>query len=135
MPVVSFDHVALPTDDPGALIAFYAALGFEVPDPEAWRASGVPAFEIRFGRQKINVHAPELWRKPGFTLRGPTAQPGCGDLCFVWVGGAEALRETLAAAGAEIVAGPMEMWGGAGTGTSVYTRDPDGNLLEFIVYD
>jgi catechol 2,3-dioxygenase-like lactoylglutathione lyase family enzyme len=134
MPVTSFDHVALPTENPEALIAFYGALGFEVPDARSWRASGVPAFEIRFGRQKINVHAPELWQKSDFTLRGPTAKPGCGDLCFVWEGGAASLHETLEAAGAAIVAGPMPMRGGGGDGTSVYTRDPEGNLLEFIVY-
>ena len=38
-------------------------------------------------------------------------------------------------AGAEIVAGPVELVGGRGKGTSVYTRDPDSNLLEFIIYD
>jgi catechol 2,3-dioxygenase-like lactoylglutathione lyase family enzyme len=29
---------------------------------------------------------------------------------------------------------PLEREGARGTGTSVYFRDPDGNLLEFIVY-
>jgi len=138
MPVAAFDHVALPTERPEELIAFYGALGFSVPDAAAWRDSGVPFFAIRLGahgHQKINVHAPAMWRNEGFTLRGPAARPGCGDLCFVWEGGSDALHATLAAAGAEIVAGPVELEGGRGRGTSVYTRDPDGNLLEFIVYD
>ena len=30
---------------------------------------------------------------------------------------------------------PRRAAGGRTRGTSVYTRDPDGNLLEFIVYD
>jgi len=135
MPVASFDHVALPTVDPEALIVFYGALGFRVPDPDEWKASGAPLFAIHFGTQKINVHAPALWQNDDFTLRGPTAKPGCGDLCFVWEGGREALHQTLEAAGAEIIAGPVELDGGGGRGVSVYTRDPDANLLEFIIYD
>jgi catechol 2,3-dioxygenase-like lactoylglutathione lyase family enzyme len=135
LPVASFDHVALPTNKPEEMIAFYGALGFAVPDVEKWRAAGIPFFSIHLGNQKINVHAPALWQREDFTLRGPTAQPGCGDLCFVWEGGAERLRETLARARAEIIAGPVELPGGRGKGTSVYVRDPDANLLEFIIYD
>ena len=34
-----------------------------------------------------------------------------------------------------VVEGPVERVGGRGqTGQSTYIRDPDGNLLEFIVY-
>jgi hypothetical protein len=64
--------------------------------------------------------------------------PGCGDFCFVWDGSIEEARSMLQAAGAEIVEGPVAREGGrsGGTaaGTSLYTRDPDQNLLEFIVY-
>jgi len=135
LPVASFDHVALPTQKPEEMIAFYGALGFTVPDVEKWRAAAVPFFSIHFGNQKINFHAPALWHRGDFTLRGPTAQPGCGDLCFVWDGGAERLREMLTAARAEIIAGPVELPGARGKGTGVYVRDPDANLLEFIIYE
>ena len=41
-------------------------------------------------------------------------------------------------AGGEIAYGPYDQPGGADRGrrqgTSVYTRDPDGNLLEFMTY-
>jgi hypothetical protein len=117
------------------MIAFYGALGFKVPDFEKWFAAGVPFFSIEFGSNKINVHTPDLWLRDNFTLRGPTAKPGCGDLCFVWEGGSESLNATLAAARAEIIAGPIELPGARGKGVSIYVRDPDANLLEFIIYD
>jgi catechol 2,3-dioxygenase-like lactoylglutathione lyase family enzyme len=43
--------------------------------------------------------------------------------------------EHLRDRGVEIELGPVERQGAAGTGRSVYFRDPDGSLLEFISYD
>jgi catechol 2,3-dioxygenase-like lactoylglutathione lyase family enzyme len=134
VPVSGIDHIALPTAHPEELIAFYGALGFSFTDLEEWRAARYPIFSIACGNNKINVHP------PGFTanLRGPTAVPGCGDLCFVWEGGSVALLETLDAAGIPIISGPVDRVGGRATGTgagvSVYVRDPDDNLVEFICY-
>ena len=69
-------------------------------------------------------------------MRAPQATPPCGDLCFVWEGTAEELRDRLVRAGAEVEEGPVERRGGRrADAISVYTRDPDGNLLEFMVYD
>jgi len=138
MTVARFDHVAIPTAKPEQMLRFYRAIGFSVPSPEQWLAQGVPFFSIQFGDNKINVHAPQLWQSGSFTLRGPTAQPGCGDFCFVWDGTLEELEAKLRAAGAAIEEGPVERIGGRDAGRakgmSVYTRDPDSNLLEFIVY-
>jgi catechol 2,3-dioxygenase-like lactoylglutathione lyase family enzyme len=54
----------------------------------------------------------------------------------VWNGSAASLRSLLDSAGAEIIEGPVERQGGRRlSATSVYVRDPDGNLLEFMVYD
>jgi catechol 2,3-dioxygenase-like lactoylglutathione lyase family enzyme len=36
--------------------------------------------------------------------------------------------------GAEVEEGPVARQGAQGDGTSVYFRDPDGSLLEFISY-
>lgn len=139
MSVSGFDHAAVPTADPEAFIRFYGALGFGVPDPEIVRAEDPLFFHVTFGDNKINVHTPRLWRKERFTLRGPTATPGCGDFCFVWSGTIAALMSTLDKAEAKVIEGPVEREGGRGNGrqvgTSVYCRDPDNNLLEFIVYD
>jgi catechol 2,3-dioxygenase-like lactoylglutathione lyase family enzyme len=130
-----FDHVAIPTDRPEALIEFYGRLGFVVPDAGEWQRSKLPFFSLFCGDQKINFHAPAMWRNPEFQLRGPSSVPGCGDLCFVWEGGMDALEGMLEGAGAAVVAGPLELHGARGRGRSVYIRDPDANLLEFIVYD
>jgi catechol 2,3-dioxygenase-like lactoylglutathione lyase family enzyme len=90
---------------------------------------------VHAGSQMINFHRPGLWQNPAFTLRARSANPPCGDLCFVWEGSAAALTMMLDRVGAQIEVGPVDRAGGRQqTGSSVYVRDPDGNLLEFIIY-
>jgi catechol 2,3-dioxygenase-like lactoylglutathione lyase family enzyme len=126
--IAGFDHVSLPMRDADAMVAFYRALGCEVAEHRAF-------VSVYAGNQMINLHRPDTWQRDGFTLRAPNATPPCGDLCFVWDGSAGALHALLAGAGAEIEEGPVVRPGGRQqTGTSVYTRDPDGNLLEFMIY-
>ncbi len=131
MTIRSFDHVAIPIQNTDAMLAFYRALGFGVKEREQF-------YSVHFGDNKINFHGPERWQSGRFTLRGPTAIPGCGDFCFVWDGSAESLQATLHEAGAKIVEGPIERMGGrdngCAKGMSTYVRDPDSNLLEFISY-
>ena len=138
MPISAFDHAVIPTAQPEALIAFYKRLGFTVVDEQAWREGRARTFAFAFGDSKINVHPPAVWQDSAFTLRGPTAVPGCGDFCFVWDGTLDEASALLAAAGAALIEGPVRRVGGRGvgsaSGTSLYTRDPDGNLLELIVY-
>lgn len=131
MPIKSFDHVAIPIQNTEAMLAFYKALGFTVQERGQ-------AYSVHFGDNKINFHAPEKWHSDKFILRGPTAKPGCGDFCFVWEGGAESAKALIEQAGAQIIEGPIERLGGRDHGrakaTSYYFRDPDANLLEFMIY-
>lgn len=131
--IKGFDHVAIPMAEVEAMLDFYRGLGFAISDDYGGRV-----YSAQCGDNKINLHAPALWQSEKFTLRGPGAGPGCGDFCFVWVGTEVALHKTLAEVGADIEAGPVERVGGRNggkdSGTSVYTRDPDRNLLEFIIY-
>ena len=126
-----FDHVAVPMRNTEAMVSFYRALGFEVMEGER-------ICSVHFGDNKINFHRPSLWESGTFTLRASAAQPPCGDVCFVWDGTAAALEAALARVGAVIIEGPAPRQGGrdggAATGTSRYIRDPDDNLLEFIIY-
>ncbi len=131
--IKSFDHIAVPMERVEEMVAFYMALGCRVVEQN----NGM-IYAVIFGDNKINFHAPELWQPGQFTLRGPTAGPGSGDVCFVWQGSQESLLSTLREASAEIEEGPVPRTGGMNEGstqgTSIYTRDPDNNLLEFIIY-
>jgi catechol 2,3-dioxygenase-like lactoylglutathione lyase family enzyme len=126
--VRGFDHVALPMQNADAMVAFYRALGLEV-------AETAHLVQVHLGDQMINFHRAETWQREGFTLRAPAAQPPCGDLCFVWDGAATSLHAMLDAAAADVIEGPVARHGARGVeGSSVYVRDPDGNLLEFMIY-
>ncbi|HZQ57908.1 MAG TPA: hypothetical protein VFA84_07730 [Acidimicrobiales bacterium] len=128
MTVRGFDHVSLPMRDTEVMTAFYRALGLTVTE-------NAHLVQVYVGDQMINFHRLAIWQREGFDLRAPAAAPPCGDLCFVWEGTAASLRGTLDGAGAEVIEGPVERQGGRrATGTSVYVRDPDGNLLEFLTY-
>jgi catechol 2,3-dioxygenase-like lactoylglutathione lyase family enzyme len=127
-PIAGFDHVALPLRDADAMAAFYRALGFPVEETPY-------LVVVRVGDQMINFHRVEMWSRDDFTLRAPAAAPPCGDLCFRWQSSDGALARALDAAGARIEDGPVSRRGALGVdATSVYVRDPDGNLLEFMRY-
>jgi catechol 2,3-dioxygenase-like lactoylglutathione lyase family enzyme len=126
--ISGIDHVSLPMQDVDAMVAFYRGVGFEVEEHPA-------VVRVHVGKQMINFHRPELWPREGFTLRAPAAVPPCGDLCFVWDGTVDALRARLDDHAIAIEEGPVERDGGRrATGTSIYVRDPDGNLVEFMTY-
>jgi catechol 2,3-dioxygenase-like lactoylglutathione lyase family enzyme len=123
-----FDHVALPMQRTEEMLAFYRRLGLQV-------VENANACSVYVGNQMINFHRPSHWQDKTFTLRAPAAKPPCGDLCFVWDDTPEALKAMLDRAGAKVEEGPVPRQGGQRkTGSSVYIRDPDGNLLEFMIY-
>lgn len=123
-----FDHVALPMQNTDAMLAFYRGLGLQV-------IENATACSVYMGSQMINFHRPAHWQNKTFTLRAPAAKPPCGDLCFVWAGTAESLKTMLDRAGAKTIEGPVARQGGRQkAASSVYVRDPDGNLLEFMIY-
>ena len=86
----------------------------------------------RLGDTQLNVHGPGV--DVSSNVARLPVQPGNSDLCFVWPGPIEQAVEHLARHGVEIETGPVDRLGARGPGTSVYVRDPDGALLEFISY-
>ncbi len=86
----------------------------------------------RFGEAQLNVHGPGLSPEPVARIPVP---PGGSDLCFTWPGTIEDAAAHLERQGVAVELGPVPRHGARGQGTSVYFRDPDGSLLEFIAYD
>ena len=130
MAVKSIDHVAIPIQDVEAMRRFYTHFGFQ------WDVSGAPRlYAATLAQQKLNFHAPSLWQNEKFTLRAPNAKVGCGDFCLVWEGDLTNLLQHLNLLKIQPELGPVPRQGGSGQGQSVYVRDPDKNLVEFILYE
>lgn len=124
------DHCVIASSDLARSDAFYSqVLGAEVHRPRS------DFRQYRIGDQLLNVHGPGLAEATDPDLLAATpVKPGNSDLCFEWMGDAATLTAHLARLHVKIIVGPVTRTGARGAGTSVYCRDPDGTLLEFIVY-
>jgi catechol 2,3-dioxygenase-like lactoylglutathione lyase family enzyme len=85
----------------------------------------------RFGAEQLNVHGPGNPGDPNALIPVPA---GGSDLCFEWPGPIGEAVAHLQAQAVTIEVGPTPRTGAKGRGLSVYFRDPDGSLLEFISY-
>lgn len=88
-------------------------------------------FSYRFGNAQLNCHGPDVTGLPVAKL---PVSPGGSDLCFIWPEGIETAITHLKKYTVAIEVGPVPRFGSRGHGTSVYFRDPDGSLMEFISY-
>jgi len=123
--VISLDHCVVAVSDWERSNAFYRdVLGAELIE----RGAG---YAYRFGEQQLNLHGPGVHGEP--RARDPV-KPGNSDLCFRWDGPIEDAIAHLEKHNVAVELGPVERAGARGEGTSLYFRDPDGSLLEFIVY-
>jgi len=124
-PPIELDHCVIHVSDWQRSNAFYRdVLGAILVAREA-------GFSYRFGDKQLNVHGPGV--KPAEVARLPV-QPGNSDLCFEWRGPIADAIAHLKDHGVAIERGPLQRFGAKGQGTSVYFRDPDGSLMEFMSY-
>ncbi|MDN6634219.1 MAG: VOC family protein, partial [Enterobacterales bacterium] len=79
-----------------------------------------------FGEQKINLPAAKSPFRPH--AKHPT--PGSADLCFITVQPLQEVVLWVIGCGVEIIEGPVTRTGASGKISSIYLRDPDGNLIE-----
>jgi catechol 2,3-dioxygenase-like lactoylglutathione lyase family enzyme len=123
---IALDHCVIHVSDWNRSNVFYRdVLGAEIVP----RGGG---YAYRFGAVQLNCHGPN---QIGYPVARLPVMPGNSDICFVWPHGIDKARAHLEAHGIVIELGPVERAGARGLGTSLYFRDPDGSLLEFICYE
>jgi catechol 2,3-dioxygenase-like lactoylglutathione lyase family enzyme len=119
--ITGLDHLVLTVRDLDATVRFYVeGLGMEL------REFGEGRKALHFGSQKINLHVAGHEFEP--KAAHPT--PGSADLCFLTERRLGEISERLAMLGYRIIEGPVPRTGATGPIRSIYTRDPDGNLVE-----
>lgn len=124
--IASIDHFVLTVADIAATCAFYEkTLGMSV---ERFRPADGSAERValKFGRQKINLHQAGREFQPH--ARKPAS--GSGDFCLITATPISKVQAHLQVCGVAVELGPVPRTGAIGKLTSIYFRDPDGNLVE-----
>jgi len=124
--ISGLDHLVLTVADVDETIAFYEdVLGMRAVTFGAGRRA------LEFGPSKINLH--QAGRE--FVPHAARPIPGSADLCLVTSTPLERVIAHLEARHVAVEEGPVPRTGAGGPITSVYIRDPDGNLVEIASYD
>ena len=120
MRIESLDHLVLTVANVEATVAFYEQLGMHR------QTFGDGRVALCFGDQKINLHQSGAEISPNAAI----ATPGSADLCFLVADPVDDVLRALEGAGIDVELGPVSRTGASGALTSIYIRDPDGNLVE-----
>ncbi|MCC6436772.1 MAG: VOC family protein [Acidimicrobiales bacterium] len=133
MGIRGFDHLAITVADVARSAAFYRdVLGAELLYLDRFEAGRFPIVTAVLGANRINIHP----SPPRADLVAEAPTPGSVDLCFRWDGPIADALALVERHGLALVEGPAFRLAADGSkGQSVYTRDPDGNLIEFLTTD
>lgn len=126
--VTSLDHLVLTVKDLNASVSFYEKfLGMK---HTSFTSGGVERHALAFGSQKINLHISGKEFEP----KAERVQPGSADLCFLVQDRVDEVLERLKSEQVNILedAKVVDRTGARGKLRSVYIRDPDGNLIEYV---
>lgn len=124
MNIDRLDHLVLTVRDIEATCDFYTkVLGMKEITFGGRKA-------LAFGNQRINLH--EYGNE--FEPKALRPTPGSADFCFITTTPLSEVIEHVHSCGVEILEGPMGRTGAMGLITSIYFRDPDGNLIEVSNY-
>ena len=122
------DHLVLTVASIPETVRFYTqVLGMRGEQFEG--ADGTRRWALIFGRAKINLHQ----RGREFDPKAASPTSGSADLCFLSDAPIDDWARHLIIHQVEIEEGPVPRTGATGPITSLYIRDPDGNLIEIGV--
>lgn len=129
--VVGFDHLVLVVADVERSVAWYSdVLGLEPERLEEWRKGTVFFPSVRISPTALIDIIPRGWGGPHDDSEAGDAR-NVDHFCLVVTDDVAA----LAASGRfDVVDGPDTRWGAQGNATSLYVRDPDGNVVELRRY-
>ena len=127
MKVEKIDHVVITVKDLNKTIDFYTnALGMKLEKFSSSLDNNQIRYAVSFGSQKINIHEEKKPIKPN--ALNPSS--GSMDVCFISKNKINDWVHHLVKKGINIEMGPEKKTGALGPILSIYTRDPDFNLIE-----
>ena len=129
------DHIVLNVEDEEKMLAYYSEVLMLAPERvEEYQAGDVPFPSVRLNADTvIDLFPKKLWQKSAAAAKG---RENLNHFCIASTKEAwQDLSERLKANDVAIEEGPVPRWGAHGTGTSIYFRDPEDNLIEARYYE
>ncbi len=129
------DHIVLNVENEEKIMAFYSeVLLMPTERFEEYHAGKVPFPSVRLNSDTvIDIFPKKMWQNSAQAGQG---RKNLNHFCISlkkkdW----DNLIERLEAYNVETEEGPVQRWGAHGTGTSIYFRDPEKNLIEARYYE